>query len=157
VRDIFHIGSPLPFRVLDGQEHLLLNAGQVIHDEEQFEELTERGACAERASVDAERKARAAIAAPPVVVQLSIFDRWERLLWEFDNLARGLVRRKLPGTDLPKFHAALRARVDRSEYRSIRHCCREASRAKVGQPRTGFTPVSPNGGRSGALRQRACD
>ena len=38
-----------------------------------------------------------------------------------------------------------------------RHCCREASRAKAGQPPTGLTPVSPNGGRSGAVRQRACD
>ncbi len=29
VRDLIHIGSSLPFRVLDAQERLLLNEGQV--------------------------------------------------------------------------------------------------------------------------------
>src|SRR6476469_7122546 len=92
VRDIIHIGSPLPFKVLDRMERLLLNEGQVVLDEAQFEALTERGAWAERSVVEAERKARAAAASPPVVVKLSLFDRWERLLWQFDKLARGLVR-----------------------------------------------------------------
>src|SRR4051812_43699182 len=94
VRDLIHIGSALPFKVLDALERLLLNEGQVIQDEAQFEALTERGAWAERATVDAARKARGAAAAPAVVVKLSLFDRWERLLWQFDKLARGLVRRE---------------------------------------------------------------
>jgi len=71
--------------VLDAQERLLLNEGQLILDEAQFDALTDRGAWAKRANVEAERKARAAAAAPPVVVQLSLFDRWERLLWQFDR------------------------------------------------------------------------
>ncbi|MDP9043912.1 MAG: phosphohydrolase [Pseudomonadota bacterium] len=113
VRDLISIGSPLPFRVLDSQERLLLNQGQVIHDEAQFEALSDRGAWAERDNVDAERKARAAAAAPAVVVQLSLFDRWERLLWQFDKLTRGLVRGELPGSGVPAFFDSLRDLVDR--------------------------------------------
>lgn len=128
VRDLLHIGSPLPFRVLDAQERLLLNEGQVIQDDAQFEALTDRGAWADRANVDAERKARAAAAAPPIVVQLSLFDRWERLLWQFDRLARGLVRRELPGTDLPAFHDALRALVDRDPDIALFLCTRQEDR-----------------------------
>ncbi len=125
VRDLLHIGSPLPFRILDAQERLLLNEGQMIQDEAQFEALTERGAWAERASVDAERKARAAAASPPVVVQLSLFDRWERLLWQFDKLARGLVRQELPGAHLLPFHDALRALVDRDPDIALFLCTRQ--------------------------------
>ncbi len=71
VRDLLRIGNALPFRILDAQARLLLNEGQVIQDEAQFDALTDRGAWAERGCVDAERKARAAAASPPVVVQLS--------------------------------------------------------------------------------------
>ena len=125
VRDLIHIGGPLPFKVLDALERLLLNEGQVIQDEAQFEALTERGAWAERATVDAQRKARAAAASPPVVVKLSLFDRWERLLWQFDRLARGLVRRELPGADLVPFHEALRALLDRDPDIALFLCTRQ--------------------------------
>jgi len=125
VRDLIHIGSPLPFKVLDRMERLLLNEGQVIQDEGQFEALTERGAWAERAVVDAQRKARAAAASPPVVVKLSLFDRWERLLWQFDKLARGLVRRELPGTSLEAFLETLRALLDRDADIALFLCTRQ--------------------------------
>lgn len=113
VRDLIHIGSPLPFRVLDASERLLLNEGQVIQDEAQFEALTERGAWAERACVDAERKARTSASVPPIVAKLSLFDRWERLLWQYDKLARSLVRREVPGSALEPLHGTLRALLDR--------------------------------------------
>jgi hypothetical protein len=125
VRDLLHIGSPLPFRVLDAQGRLLLNEGQLIQDEAQLEALAERGAWAERASVEAVRRARAGAAAPPVVVQLSLFDRWERLLWQFDKLARGLARRELPGVNLPPFYKALRALVDRDPDIALFLCTRQ--------------------------------
>ncbi len=125
VRDLLHIGSPLPFKVLDAHERLLLNEGQVIQDEAQFEALAERGAWAERASVDAQRKARGAAASPPVVVQLSLFDRWERLLWQFDRLARGVVRRELPATGVIAFHDTLRALVDRDADIALFLCTRQ--------------------------------
>jgi len=113
VRDLLHVGSALPFRVLDVHERLLLNQGQVIVDETQFDALVERGAWAERHLVEAERKARAAAPAPPVPVQLSLFDRWERLLWRFDRLARGLVRHEVSGDGLPPFLESLGALIDR--------------------------------------------
>jgi len=125
VRDLIHIGSPLPFRVLDTFERLLLNEGQVIHDEAQFDALTERGAWAERSSVEAQRKARAAAPTPPVAIKLSLFDRWERLLWHFDKLARGLARRELPSADLSSFHDALRELLDRDPDIALFLCTRQ--------------------------------
>ncbi len=125
VRDVLRIGGALPFRILDSQERLLLNEGQVIQDESQFEALIDRGAWAERASVEAVRKARAASASPPVVVQLSLFDRWERLLWQFDKLARGLVRRELPGDKIQPFLDTLRALVDRDPDIALFLCTRQ--------------------------------
>jgi HD-GYP domain-containing protein (c-di-GMP phosphodiesterase class II) len=125
VRDLLHIGSPLPFRILDAQERLLLNEGQVILDEAQFDALIERGAWAERSLVDAERKARAAAASKPIVVELSLFDRWERLLWQFDKLARALVRHEVPGSDLPPFLHSLRALVDRDADIALFLCTRQ--------------------------------
>jgi HD-GYP domain-containing protein (c-di-GMP phosphodiesterase class II) len=125
VRDLLRIGNPLPFRVLDSQKRLLLNEGQVIQNESQFEALTDRGAWAERANVEAERKARTAAASPPVVVQLSLFDRWERLLWQFDKLARGLVRRELSGDKIQPFLDSLRALVDRDPDIALFLCIRQ--------------------------------
>jgi hypothetical protein len=125
VRDLIHIGHPLPFKVLDTFERLLLNEGQVIQDEAQFEALTERGAWAERSIVEAQRSARAATASPPVAAKLSLFDRWERLLWQFDKLARGLVRRELPGDALEPFHEALRALLDRDPDIALFLCTRQ--------------------------------
>jgi HD-GYP domain-containing protein (c-di-GMP phosphodiesterase class II) len=125
VKDLLRIGSSLPFRVLDAQERLLLNQGQVIQDEGQFEALVDRGAWAERSLVDAERKARAAAAAAPVVVQLSLFDRWERLLWQFDKLARGLVRREVQGSAVPAFLGSLRALIERDADIALFLCARQ--------------------------------
>ncbi|MDP9123705.1 MAG: phosphohydrolase [Pseudomonadota bacterium] len=125
VRDLLRIGGPLPFRILDAQERLLLNQGQVILDEAQFEALIDRGAWAERGMVDAERKARSAAASPPIVVQLSLFDRWERLLWQFDKLARALVRREIEGSSVPPFFSSLRALVDRDADIALFLCTRQ--------------------------------
>ena len=112
VRDLLRVGQPLPFRVLDSQGRLLLNEGQVLVDEAQFEALSERGAWAERALVEAERSARAAAAAQAAAPPQSLFDRWERLLWQYDKLTRALVRRELPGSAVPPFFASLRELVD---------------------------------------------
>jgi len=125
VRDLLQVGGPLPFRVLDAQERLLLNEGQVIQDEAQFEALIDRGAWAERSLVEAERKARAAAAAAPIVVQLSLFDRWERLLWKFDKLAQGLARQELPASELPPFLDSLRALVERDADIALFLCTRQ--------------------------------
>jgi HD-GYP domain-containing protein (c-di-GMP phosphodiesterase class II) len=125
VRDLLHIGSPLPFRVLDAQERLLLNEGQVIQDDAQFEALIDRGAWAERAMVEAERKARAATEPAPVVVPLSLFDRWDRLSRQYDKLARGLARKEMPGSSLPPFLETLRALVDQDADIALFLCTRQ--------------------------------
>lgn len=44
VPDLIAIWQALPFRVLDTQERLLLNEGQTVGSERQFDRLTERGA-----------------------------------------------------------------------------------------------------------------
>jgi HD-GYP domain-containing protein (c-di-GMP phosphodiesterase class II) len=129
VRDLLQIGHPLPFRVLDTQERLLLNEGNVLADEAQFEALVERGAWAERSLVDAERAAQAAsgrakAAAPPP----SLFDQWERLLWDFDKLTRSLTRREVKGTAVSTFFASLRGLVDRDPDVALFLCLRQDDR-----------------------------
>jgi HD-GYP domain-containing protein (c-di-GMP phosphodiesterase class II) len=131
VRDLLQIGQALPFRVLDAHERLLLNAGHVLAHEAQFESLVERGAWAERALVEAERVARAAAAAsrsPSAAPPLSLFDRWERLLWQFDKLTRAFVRREQPGSAVPAFFAALLELVDRDADVALFLCVRQDDR-----------------------------
>ena len=95
LRDLLTVGQPLPFRILDAQGRLLLNAGHLLADEAQFDSLMERGAWAERPLVEAERIARAAAAGRSQAPQAaSLFDQWERTLWQLDKLTRALVRRQ---------------------------------------------------------------
>lgn len=127
VRDLLRIGHALPFRVLNAQGRLLLNEGHVLVDEAQFEALVERGAWAERPLVEAERAAQAAAkqaTAPPQ----SLFDRWERLLWEFDKLTRALSRRQLPGSAVQPFYASLRELVDKDPDVALFLCVRQPDR-----------------------------
>jgi HD-GYP domain-containing protein (c-di-GMP phosphodiesterase class II) len=124
VRDLLRVGQPLPFRVLDEQGRLLLSDGNVLVDEAQFEALIERGAWAERALVEAARVAQAAAVRAKAAPQ-SLFDRWERLLWEFDKLTRALVRRQIPGSGVSAFFVSLQELVDRDAdvalFVSVRH------------------------------------
>lgn len=131
VRALLTVGQPLPFRVLDAHDRLLLNAGHVLADDAQFEALVERGAWAERPLVEAERAARAAAAAaqqraaaPPT----SLFDRWERLLWQFDKLTRALVRRETSGAAVAPFLASLRALIDQDPDVALFLCVRQDDR-----------------------------
>jgi HD-GYP domain-containing protein (c-di-GMP phosphodiesterase class II) len=130
VRDLLHVGQPLPFRVLDAQGRLLLNAGNVLVDDDQFEALVERGAWAERPMVEAERAARAAAAekarkaAPPA----SLFDRWEKLLWQFDKLTRALVRRETPGSAVLPFLVTLQELLDLDADVALFLCVRQEDR-----------------------------
>jgi HD-GYP domain-containing protein (c-di-GMP phosphodiesterase class II) len=128
VRDLLRIGYPLPFRVLDAADRLLLNAGHILADEAQFASLVERGAWAERPLVEAERAAQAAASdrkAPAPA--LSLFDRWDRLLWQLDKLTRALVRREAPGSAVPAFLPALRTLVDADPDVALFLCVRQDS------------------------------
>jgi HD-GYP domain-containing protein (c-di-GMP phosphodiesterase class II) len=129
VRDLIKVGEPLPFRVLDAQERLLLNAGQKLADEAQFAGLIERGAWAERHLVEAERVARATAGAAGRAPQsVSLFDRWERLLWQFDKLSRALVRRQAKGEAVPALFTTLCELVDVDADVALFLCVRQDDR-----------------------------
>jgi HD-GYP domain-containing protein (c-di-GMP phosphodiesterase class II) len=133
VRDLLRLGECLPFSVLDTHERLLLNAGQRLVDEAQFEALIDRGAWAERALVEAERAARALAAldtagVASAVLVPSLFDRWERLLWQFDKISRGLARSQLPASVLPTFWKSLQQLVDVDPDVALFFCLRQDDR-----------------------------
>lgn len=126
VRDLLRIGQPLPFRVLDLHERLLLNEGQVLLDDGQFESLVERGAWAERALVEAARAAAQKARKPSP--ELTLFDRWERLLWKFDALTRALVRQTARADTIPAFLRELVELIDRDPDVALFLCVRQADR-----------------------------
>jgi hypothetical protein len=129
VRDLLAIGQPLPFRILDAQGRLLLNAGHLLVEEAQYESLLERGAWAERPAVEAERKARASAAsAVPSLHALSLFDHWSRLLWRFEKLARQLVARQAGPAELASFLDDLRALVEADADVALFLCVRQDDR-----------------------------
>jgi HD-GYP domain-containing protein (c-di-GMP phosphodiesterase class II) len=128
VRDLLRVGHPLPFRVLDAEGRLLLNEGQLLSDEAQFEALVERGAWAERALVEAARTAQAAAAGTKAAVPVSLFDRWERLIWQFDKLTRSLVRRQVPGSAVVEFFGTLQTLVDADPDVALFICVRRDDR-----------------------------
>jgi HD-GYP domain-containing protein (c-di-GMP phosphodiesterase class II) len=129
VRDLLQIGQPMPFRVLDRQDRLLLNAGHVLADEVQFASLVERGAWAERPLVEAERAAQAAAARRNTQApELSLFDQWEKLVWQFDKLSRALVRRETPGNGINAFLATLQQLVDADPDVALFLCVRQDDR-----------------------------
>lgn len=109
LRDLIRLGEPLPFRLLDASERLLLGAGQVVASERQFEQLHERGAWAERDRVQA---ARAAAAPEPPRVP-TLFDRWEALVWDLDALLQRLAQAGAGGSDVVALAARTRTLLDR--------------------------------------------
>lgn len=131
VRELLAIGQPLPFRILDAQGRLLLNAGHLLAEEAQYESLLERGAWAERPAVEAERQARAAAAAAGRVVSAhapSLFDHWTRLLWRFEKLSRGLAGRHAGPAELDAFMHDLRALVAADADVALFLCIRQDDR-----------------------------
>lgn len=95
VRDLIAPGQELPFPVLDDDGRLLLNAGLFITSERQFALLLERGAWVERLVVDSQREAMARLAETKparAVREPTLFDRWERTLWDLDALLRSTAK-----------------------------------------------------------------
>ena len=97
VRDLVIVGQPLPFHVHDQFGRRLLAAGQVIVGDTQLEMLLERGAWVdseEAATVRRERQAAASGGGSPVMSvyrEPTLFDRWEKLVWELDALLRKVM------------------------------------------------------------------
>ena len=95
VRDLIVVGEPLPFAVLDALGRLLLNEGQVVASERQFDQLVERGAWVERPKVEEVRRQRAGASATGQVTtqrELTLIDHWERLTTELETQNRTLGR-----------------------------------------------------------------
>ena len=93
---------PLPFAVYDQQRRLLLNQRQVISSDRQWGLLLERGAWVSRELVDALRAATSnsdATKADGARRALTLFDRWERALWDLDALLRGTAKGKACADD----------------------------------------------------------
>jgi HD-GYP domain-containing protein (c-di-GMP phosphodiesterase class II) len=133
VRDLLRLGEQLPFRVLDLQERLLLNAGHLLVSEAQFEALVDRGAWAERELVQAERLRRGGSAASgpggdPARRAPTIFDRWEHEFWRHDQLSRGLARQEQPAAALSAYWQDLRALIDADPDIALYHCLRLSER-----------------------------
>ncbi|MEP7102165.1 MAG: HD domain-containing phosphohydrolase [Burkholderiales bacterium] len=129
LRDLLVTGQPLPFRILDAQGRLLLNAGHLLADEAQFESLMERGAWAERPLVEAERIARADAAGRSGASHAaSLFDQWERTLWQLDKLTRALARRQAEAGDLTACVRSLRVLVEADPDVALFLCVRQDDR-----------------------------
>ncbi|MGY0197040.1 HD-GYP domain-containing protein [Leptothrix sp. BB-4] len=119
VRDLIQMGHPLPFRVLDAQSRLLLAQGQSVLTERQFEMLNERGAWVEYAQVKKLRGERAAAAAGPgggkvpSARHLTLFDRWEQQVWDYDALLRRVPKFQHMKPELEAFADGCIALIDR--------------------------------------------
>lgn len=93
VRDLIAIGQPLPFHVHDAYGRRLLAAGQVLTGETQLEMLLERGAWVDQEQAASARRDRQAAASGGGTLvstyrEPTLFDRWEKLIWELDALLR---------------------------------------------------------------------
>lgn len=132
VRDLIVVGEPLPFRVLDAQERLLLREGQAVSGERQFEALVERGAWVERPLVDAERQRRAAAHGTRPVVevvrQLTVFDLTEKALWDLDHLLRRLKHGQATAAELVAYADELQRLIDRDPEVALFTCLRQDDR-----------------------------
>ena len=132
VRDLIAIGQALPFRVLDTQERLLLNEGQTVGSERQFDMLTERGAWVERALVERVRGARGSAAGPAPRLtaqrQPTLFDMWDQALWDLDDLYRRLARGQADAVQLEAFADGLQQLIDRDPDISLFLCVRQDDR-----------------------------
>lgn len=116
VTDLIRLGESLPFRVLDALERLLLNEGQTIGSQRQMDLLMERGAWVDRKLVEAQRALRGAAAGAAPVIEVrrttSLFDRWERILWDLDALLRGTAKGGAAAADWTRLAQDLVALTD---------------------------------------------
>ncbi len=126
LKDLVTPGMVLPFRLVDGQGRLLLNAGQAVHDERQWQLLVERGASADADEVQALRGTPAATEDAPNTQ--TWFARMERRLWTLDDLLRGLGRGSTTAAALLDFADELIALVDRHPDAALFLCVRQEDR-----------------------------
>jgi hypothetical protein len=127
IRELLQFGQPLPFAVMDSSGRLLLSAGYVLNDEAQFASLVDRDAWVDRPSVDAERAINASRRCVSPALP-SLFDEWERLLWQLDKLTRALARGKARGSEVSGLFTALQGLVDADPDVALFRCVRQDDR-----------------------------
>src|SRR3989442_2778130 len=91
------VGKPLPFSVRDEEGKLLLVRGHVIADQDQLEQLIERGAF-----VDAEELRQLKMAPPPppeetAARKLTLFGLWDQAIWRLERLLKSPNEPDFPG------------------------------------------------------------
>jgi hypothetical protein len=132
VRDLIAIGVTLPFSVFDAQERLLLNEGQVIGSERQMELLAERGAWVDRKLVEQRRGTAAGGAGPGgkvlVARVVTLFDRWERALWDLDAVLRATLAGEATSADWAAAADELIRLVDRDTDIALFQAVRQEDR-----------------------------
>lgn len=115
VVDLLEIGHALPFHVLDDRDRRLLAEGHVLVSRTQLEMLIARGAWVQRSlamSLRAERQGRAT-PVPSSRRDLSLFDQWERLVWDLDATLRLVLAGRTARDDLPRLADRVEALVRR--------------------------------------------
>jgi hypothetical protein len=119
VRDLIMVGQPLPFHVHDQYGRRLLAAGQVLTGDTQLEMLLERGAWVdseEASTVRRERQAARAAGSDPLLStyrEPTLFDRWEKLVWELDALLRKVLAGLPCASELESLGRQVVAQVER--------------------------------------------
>lgn len=92
VQSKVQVGIPLPWNVRNGEGRLLLARGHVIQDQQQLETLLERGAYVDAEEIRALAKARAAAQARTQQHPASLFDLWDRMPGQLEELQAGAAR-----------------------------------------------------------------
>jgi len=119
VRDLVVVGQPLPFHVHDEAGRRLLAAGQVIMGASQLAMLLERGAWVDSeqaATVRRERQSAQASGSDPLMStyrEPTLFDRWEKLVWELDALLRKAAKGMPCASELEALGRQVMVQVER--------------------------------------------
>jgi HD-GYP domain-containing protein (c-di-GMP phosphodiesterase class II) len=140
VAELMAPGQPLPFRVLDAYDRLLLAQGQRIHDTRQLQVLLERGACVEYEEVQRVRTGPEAAASGAARLSATReptwFDHFDQQLWVLDDLLRALLKGDLRqeneggplAAQIDTFGDAFMALVDRHPDAALFHAVRQDDR-----------------------------
>jgi hypothetical protein len=115
VVDLLEVGQALPFHVLDGQDRRLLAEGHVLVSDTQLEMLIARGAWVQRSAAQALRAQRQTRGTPVPSSRrdLSLFDHWERLVWDLDATLRLVLAGKPTVGELLRLAERMQALVKR--------------------------------------------
>jgi HD domain len=118
VLDLLQVGEPLPFHVLDPAERRLLAQGHVVVSDTQLEMLIARGAWVDAGlalTLRQQRQASSSAASAPSQRSLSLFDRWEQMVWELDQVLRHVLAGQPCHGEIEALADRLLARVGRHE------------------------------------------